>query len=230
MTLLLRLKGVFLVSQCLSQGPSLEKQLSKYIWMKSIYLWPILFYFLIRNHNICYPQHREENERSSFNDVSQDQNHKILYKFKGCLLFLNRAAAIASQVFIYLWLHWVSEKAMAPHSSVLAWRIPGMGEPGGLPSMGSHRVEHNWSDLAAAAAALSLCCYMQAFSSCSRWGLLSSYGRQASYCGGFSCCQTRALGCTGFSVEARGLNSCVAWPWLCPFWVSFVLSFIKHLW
>ena len=41
---------------------------------------------------------------------------------------------------------------MATHSSVLAWRIPGTGEPGGLPSMGSHRVGHNWSDLAAAAA------------------------------------------------------------------------------
>ena len=41
---------------------------------------------------------------------------------------------------------------MATHSSVLAWRIPGMGKPGGLPSMGSHRVGHNWSDLAAAAA------------------------------------------------------------------------------
>ena len=40
---------------------------------------------------------------------------------------------------------------MATHSSVLAWRIPGMGEPGGLPSMGSHRVGHNWSNLAAAA-------------------------------------------------------------------------------
>ena len=35
------------------------------------------------------------------------------------------------------------EKEMATHSSVLAWRIPGTGEPGGLPSMGSHRVEHN---------------------------------------------------------------------------------------
>ena len=44
------------------------------------------------------------------------------------------------------------EKAVAPHSSILAWRIPGMGEPGGLPSMGSHRVGHDWSDLAAAAA------------------------------------------------------------------------------
>ena len=43
------------------------------------------------------------------------------------------------------------EKEMATYSSVLAWRIPGMGEPGGLPSMGSHRVRHDWSDLAAAA-------------------------------------------------------------------------------
>ena len=40
---------------------------------------------------------------------------------------------------------------MATHSSVLAWRIPGAGEPGGLPSMGSHRVGHDWNDLAAAA-------------------------------------------------------------------------------
>ena len=45
------------------------------------------------------------------------------------------------------------EKEVATHSSVLAWRIPGMGEPGGLSSMGSHRVGHDWSDLAAAAAA-----------------------------------------------------------------------------
>ena len=44
------------------------------------------------------------------------------------------------------------EKEMATHSSVLAWRIPGTGEPGWLPSMGSHRVGHDWSDLAAAAA------------------------------------------------------------------------------
>ena len=35
------------------------------------------------------------------------------------------------------------EKEMATHSSVLAWRIPGTGEPGGLPSMGSHRIGHN---------------------------------------------------------------------------------------
>ena len=43
------------------------------------------------------------------------------------------------------------EKEMATHSSVLAWRIPGTGEPGGLPFIGSHRVGHDSSDLAAAA-------------------------------------------------------------------------------
>ena len=48
------------------------------------------------------------------------------------------------------------EKEMATHSSVLTWRIPGTGEPGGLPSLGSHRVGHDWSDLAGAAAAESL--------------------------------------------------------------------------
>ena len=42
------------------------------------------------------------------------------------------------------------EKEVATHSNVLAWRIPGTGEPGGLPSMGLHRVGHDWSDLAAA--------------------------------------------------------------------------------
>ena len=50
------------------------------------------------------------------------------------------------------WLHFhVLEKEKATHSSVPAWRIPGTGEPGGLPSMGLHRVGHDWSDLAAAA-------------------------------------------------------------------------------
>ena len=52
-----------------------------------------------------------------------------------------------------MWKSWVQsldwedslEKGMATHSSVLAWRIPGTGEPGGLPSMGSHRVRHDWA-------------------------------------------------------------------------------------
>ena len=45
------------------------------------------------------------------------------------------------------------EKEMVTHASVLAWRIPGMGEPGRRPSTGLHRVRHDWSDLAGAAAA-----------------------------------------------------------------------------
>ena len=49
------------------------------------------------------------------------------------------------------------EEEMATHSSVLAWRIPGMAGLGGLPTMGSHRVGHDWSDLAAAAAAKNHC-------------------------------------------------------------------------
>ena len=49
------------------------------------------------------------------------------------------------------------EKEMATHSSVLAWSISGTGEPGGLPSMGSHGIGHDWSDAAAAAAAAAYC-------------------------------------------------------------------------
>ena len=49
-------------------------------------------------------------------------------------------------IYLLLWM----EKETATHSGVLAWRIPGTGEPGGLSSMGSHRVGHEWSDLAAA--------------------------------------------------------------------------------
>ena len=57
-------------------------------------------------------------------------------------------------------LRFLLEKEMATHSSVLAWRIPGMGEPGGLPSMGLHTVGHDWSDLAARAAAAFFTIYL----------------------------------------------------------------------
>ena len=53
--------------------------------------------------------------------------------------------------FTFTFLFHALEKEMATHSSVLAWRIPGTAEPGGLMSMVSHRVRHDWSDLAAAA-------------------------------------------------------------------------------
>ena len=66
-------------------------------------------------------------------------------------------------VCVYIYIHkihiyiciciYILEKEMATHSGVLAWRIPGTAEPGRLPSIGSHKVGHNWSDLAAAAAA-----------------------------------------------------------------------------
>ena len=55
--------------------------------------------------------------------------------------------------FIFTFHFHALEKEMATHSSVLAWRIPVTGQPGGLPSMGSHRVGHNWSDLEVAVAA-----------------------------------------------------------------------------
>ena len=54
---------------------------------------------------------------------------------------------------------------MATHSSVLAWRIPGTGEPGGLPSLGSQRVRHDWSDLPAPAAAA----YINYFTTIKTW-------------------------------------------------------------
>ena len=50
---------------------------------------------------------------------------------------------IRLSVFTFTFHFHALEKEMATHSSVLAWRIPGTGEPGGLPSMGSHRVRHN---------------------------------------------------------------------------------------
>ena len=56
------------------------------------------------------------------------------------------------QLFIFANVVQKLEKEMATHSSVLAWRIPGTGEPGGLPSLGSHRVGHDCTDLAAAEA------------------------------------------------------------------------------
>ena len=58
--------------------------------------------------------------------------------------------------------HFHALEEMATHSSVLAWRIPGMGEAGGLPSMGSHRVGHYWRDLAAAACVY-VCIYILFF-------------------------------------------------------------------
>ena len=58
--------------------------------------------------------------------------------------------SLGLSVFTFTFHFHALEKEMATHSSVLAWRIPGTGEPGGLPSMGPPRVRHDRSDLAAA--------------------------------------------------------------------------------
>ena len=84
------------------------------------------------------------------------------YQVVGLFLIIGRSSLYIVKFTFDLWYalksftqtyDFASEKAMAAHSSVLAWKIPWMREPGGLPSMGSHRVGHDWSDLAAAAAA-----------------------------------------------------------------------------
>ena len=80
---------------------------------------------------------------------------------KGCLLW--SVCSLGKTILTFALLHSVLqgklcqllqvEKEMTTHSSILAWRIPGTDEPSGLPSMGSHRIGHNWRDLAGAAAA-----------------------------------------------------------------------------
>ena len=72
---------------------------------------------------------------------------------KYIIIFLNIISFLQKCNFTFTFHFHAPEKEMATHFSVLAWRIPGMGEPVGLPSMGSHRVGHDWRDLAAAAAA-----------------------------------------------------------------------------
>ena len=73
--------------------------------------------------------------------------------------FLKKSLNVSNKITqsIYAELYHVSEKAMAPRSSTIAWKIPWTGEPGGLPSVGSHTVGHDRSDLAAAAAAAAPC-------------------------------------------------------------------------
>ena len=99
------------------------------------------------------------------------------------------------------------EKEMATHSSVLAWRIQGTVEPGGLPSMGSYRVGHDWSDLAAAAAEIS------------KQGKLVKYYHEAIHFGG-TCFDV----CVG--VLTRGVNK---FPSPYPFVPKAFLDFQKYL-
>ena len=85
------------------------------------------------------------------------------------------------------------EKEMATHSSVLAWRILGTEEPGGLPSLGSHRVGHDWSNLAAAAAAI-----LKTKPASSRW--LQPHFLKVSPC---NCYMFRQGNCSGSYVDKK---------------------------
>ena len=80
---------------------------------------------------------------------------KIMLQYL-CIVFPQCACVRVSLISLKSVLRLQCEIVGATHSSVLAWRSPGTGEPGGLPSMGSHRVRHDWSGLAAAAGFLEL--------------------------------------------------------------------------
>ena len=89
----------------------------------------------------CLPSHRENSDINMPSIKFMSITHFIFPT-----AFLVQNAWLSDFTFTF---HFhASEKEMAIHSSVLTWRIPGTGEPGGVPSMGSH----DWSDLAAAAA------------------------------------------------------------------------------
>ena len=105
------------------------------------------------------------------------------------------------------------EKEMATHSSVLTWRIPGTGEPGGLPSVGLHRVGHDWSDLAAAAARSTISTLTSCFpinldmllnnATASGWSRKGHCDNQHLF---LFCCALRA------GALLAGVNGC----WCCP--------------
>ena len=122
------------------------------------------------------------------------------------------------------------EKEMATHSSVLAWRIPGMGELGGLPSMGSHRVRHDWSDLAvwlqsSMLLTIILCCqpvehilvgfichWQLGVDHC--WWKISISTDEHEFVGAFAVLCILVSMCTGFAYRscARGVSSGVSEP------------------
>ena len=85
------------------------------------------------------------------------------------------------------------EKEIATHSSIVAWRIPGTGEPSGLPSLGSHRVGHDWSNLAAAAARWWCAILVLWFHARHKWGQLCNWSAFLQQWNSLSACSV----CTG---------------------------------
>ena len=123
------------------------------------------------------------------------------------------------------------EKEMATHSSVLAWRIPWMEEPGRLPSMGSHKVGHNWSDLAAAAAVDSNMKSNQKGKNrgMPEWGPLGRLNPSWMGNVAFGIQRTVAVKQNAFWQPLKNKNACqlttrliedsdkLTWPWQCPY-------------
>ena len=102
---------------------------------------------------------------------------------------------------------------MATHSSVLAWRIPGMGEPRGLLSLGSHRVGPDWSDLAAAAADRSPIIGLIGAYEPNKEVTVQSFPVPIRTCSGHhhsECCSFKRMGAQGSSLEVQWLALCAS--------------------
>ena len=105
-------------------------------------------------HPQCLCGHEKENRSVCWGrGTRQEEKHQESVKAHGTRETVAHMTCLPFDCHSFTFHFHALEKEMATHTSVLAWRIPGTGEPRGLPSMGSHRVRHYWSDLAAAAAA-----------------------------------------------------------------------------
>ena len=107
------------------------------------------------------------------------------------------------------------EKEMATHSSVLAWRIPGMAEPGGLPSMGLHRVGHYWSDLAAADCGLPGFS-VRGFSRQEYWSILANTGCNTLLEHYISCCPSHQSLLSTWCLKTPATQAAAPPPHLAP--------------
>ena len=117
-----------------------------YLWGCSPLFWPIQRYFIFKI-VFSYITHSRRRQWHPTPVLLPGKSHGWR-SLEGCSHGVSKSRTRLSH-FTFTFHFPALEKEMAPHSSVLAWRIPGTGKPGGLPSMGLHRVGHDWGDLAA---------------------------------------------------------------------------------
>ena len=129
------------------------------------------------------------------------------------------------------------EKEMAIHSSVLAWRIPGTTEPGGLPSMGSRRVRHDWSDLAAAAGSLqgkpgnvpwSICCCVSLPIKWKKWTKVSQIFISSTKWISLCIYQVLCIGQRTHIAFTKGIPNCL--QLMFSFSIYFSKLLVGHIW